>query len=60
MVAQKGQTCTIILCQLWWGATALGIYYLVHRYYFYGKIQAKKMDERTAEDHDELAKINMR
>lgn len=38
----------------------MGVYYLIYRYYFYGKLQAQIMDRRSPDDWEELAKLNKR
>ena len=38
----------------------MGVYYVVYRYYFYGKIQAKRLSQNTDQQWEELAQINKR
>ena len=38
----------------------MGLYYLYHRYYFYGKIQANYLDSKSEAEWKELAEINKR
>lgn len=59
-MAQESQAGRHRLTQLWWGATALGCYYVYHRYYFYGKIQANYLESKTEADWKELAELNKR
>jgi hypothetical protein len=46
--------------QIWWTATALAVFAVNQRYYFFGKWNANLLRERSEAEHQELAEYNKR